>query len=128
MDINSMKSELLLEKLFFSSCSVSREKEIKKGELKANFQRIIESLNEHRYSVELRVLLEKDDFKVSVVANAFLKYTGNNPDQERVFIQNNAVAIIFPFVRSQVTLLTSQPDLAPIVLPPIDITKYIENE
>jgi preprotein translocase subunit SecB len=31
---------------------------------------------------------------------------------------------MFPFIRSQVTLLTTQPGMTPIVLPPINTAKY----
>ena len=34
------------------------------------------------------------------------------------------VAIMFPFIRSQITLLTTQPGMTPIVLPPINTTKF----
>lgn len=38
----------------------------------------------------------------------------------------NAIAIMFPYLRSQVTLWTSQPMMSPIVLPPININKILK--
>lgn len=47
---------------------------------------------------------------------------------ERKFIEkNNTLAIMFPYVRSAITLLTAQPGLMPIVLPPINIAKLSKN-
>lgn len=43
-------------------------------------------------------------------------------------LKTNAIAIMFPFLRSQITLLTSQPSLVPIVLPPININKVLESQ
>ena len=42
-------------------------------------------------------------------------------------IKNNTVAIMFPYIRAQVTLLTSQPGLNSIVLQPMDITQLTAN-
>ena len=42
-------------------------------------------------------------------------------------IHQNAVAILFPYVRSQITLLTSQPEVDSIVLPPVNIAKMVED-
>ena len=41
-------------------------------------------------------------------------------------LKTNAVAIMFPYLRSQVTLWTSQPMMSPIVLPPININKIFK--
>lgn len=43
-------------------------------------------------------------------------------------IRNNAVAIMYPFVRSQMVLLTSQPGMMPIILPPINVADMMKNQ
>lgn len=40
----------------------------------------------------------------------------------------NAVAIMFPFLRSQISLQTSQPNLKPLILPPVNINKLLEDQ
>jgi preprotein translocase subunit secB len=40
----------------------------------------------------------------------------------------NTVAIMFPFVRSEITLLTAQPGLMPIMLPPVDVNALIKDQ
>lgn len=42
-------------------------------------------------------------------------------------LKPNAISIMFPYLRSQVTLLTTQPTMMPIVLPPININKLIRK-
>lgn len=44
--------------------------------------------------------------------------------REEAIINANTVAIMFPFIRSQVTLLTSQPGMTPIVLSAINTQKF----
>ncbi len=43
-------------------------------------------------------------------------------------IKLNTVAIIFPFIRSQISLLTTQPGMTPIILPPININALMESQ
>ena len=42
-------------------------------------------------------------------------------------LKANAVAIMFPYLRSQLTLLTSQPEMMPIILPTVNINKLLES-
>ena len=38
------------------------------------------------------------------------------------------ISIIFPFIRSQVSLLTTQPGITPIMIPPINLNSLIDSE
>jgi preprotein translocase subunit SecB len=40
---------------------------------------------------------------------------------------DNTVAIMFPYIRAQITLLTSQPGIAPFYMPPINIAGLLEE-
>ena len=50
---------------------------------------------------------------------------GDKENAER-FVPN-AIAIMFPYLRSQVSLLTAQPNTPTIVLKPININKFLEE-
>ena len=43
-------------------------------------------------------------------------------------IKANTIAIIFPFIRSQVSLLTTQPGMMPVIIPPIYIFALISEQ
>lgn len=43
-------------------------------------------------------------------------------------VKANTVAIIFPFIRSQISLMTTQPGIVPIMLQPININALIDSE
>lgn len=47
---------------------------------------------------------------------------------KETLLEKNAVSILFPYLRSQITLLTSQPSFQPIVLPPININALFDKE
>ena len=51
--------------------------------------------------------------------------------EEKIYdtlMKRNTVAIIFPFIRSQISLLTTQPGMTPIVIPPVNINALIEEQ
>lgn len=47
--------------------------------------------------------------------------------EENAFMLTNAVAIMFPYLRSEITLLTSQPGMNPVVLPPINVQEVMKK-
>ncbi|MEK5331051.1 protein-export chaperone SecB [Lysinibacillus sp. FSL W8-0992] len=49
-------------------------------------------------------------------------------EQVTDYYEINATAILFPYLRSIVTDLTSKGDESPIVLPPINVHAYITNQ
>ena len=125
MELNKMKSDLKMNNLYFSSCSVEREYKVENGACKADLQRNITQTGEHEYDVELELEVHKPDLSVSIVAKAHFKYEAETYEMEESIVKTNTVAIMFPFIRSQVTLLTTQPGMTPIVLPPINTTRFV---
>lgn len=94
------------------------------GDCKADLQRNITKTDEHEYDIELKLLVNKSDLLVVVITKAHFVYEEETYEKEESIIKTNTVAIMFPFIRSQVTLLTTQPGMTPIVLPPINTTKF----
>jgi len=64
----------------------------------------------------------KDFFSISIVGFGFFSFEENAPEEDlkKAFININAPAIMFPYVRSFITTLTANLGLgfAPILLPP----------
>ena len=124
MELNKMKSNLKMNNLYFSSCSVERACKVENGECKADLQRGIVQTGENEYDVELELTVQKSDLSVAIVAKAHFEYEAETYEMEESIVKTNTVAIMFPFIRSQVTLLTTQPGMTPIVLPPINTRKF----
>ena len=118
MDIKDIRSSLQMKNFYFSKFSFVRDKVIKNGELNADIKK-----GNHEYNVILTTKIEKDDMNIELVAEAQFLYESEDHSREESIINTNTVAIMFPFIRSQVTLLTSQPGMAPIILPPINTQK-----
>lgn len=70
---------------------------------------------------------ENNDLNVRVVASANFSMESENETLVKSIMEANTVAIMFPFIRSQVSLLTTQPGMVPIVLPPINTAKFASN-
>ncbi|WP_154840627.1 protein-export chaperone SecB [Clostridium paraputrificum] len=74
------------------------------------------------YKVSIKVEIydtKSSDFKISAVVVGIFKSKGE-------FLQKNAMAILFPYVRSFLTTLTAQSGIKPIILPPINFNALLE--
>lgn len=49
-------------------------------------------------------------------------------DKRESFAEANSVAILFPYIRSLITTYTSNSNVPPLILPPINVLKLIEKE
>lgn len=71
---------------------------------------------------------EEYNFSISLSGYFTIDTTENLEDK---FIQDlvnrNAVAILMPYLRSELTLLTAQPEMEGVVLPPFNINKMLEQ-
>ena len=123
MDIKDMRSNLQMKDFYFSRFSFVRDKVIKDGELNVDLQKNIISKGDHEYNIILTTTIEQDDMNIELVAEAQFLYESDDYSREESIINTNTVAIMFPFIRSQVTLLTSQPGMIPIILPAINTQK-----
>ena len=73
--------------------------------------------------VSVRIVGEKrEEYNFEIQASGFFSYQGKAEDS---IIQQNAVAIVMPYIRSQVSLLTAQPGVEPVVLPPFNIAEMM---
>ena len=118
-----------MEDFHFVECSVTRNAVIENGSLSFDLSKEINELDDGSYAVVLTLTIskEKADLNVKVVAAARFAMNNEDIDLVRSIMDTNTVAIMFPFIRSQVSLLTTQPGMTPIVLPPINTAKFKSN-
>ena len=127
MPENDSLSVLKLESLSFEEIHYSRDllANGKPFEYEMNFNREISSADDNKH------------FKVSLIANirtkeidsvkVVVKLTGmffcecEDEELKKELIQYNTVAIMFPYIRSQVSLVSTQPDIPPITIPAVNV-------
>ena len=125
MNIERVKSDLIMDDLYFPECWVKRSPNIVSENLDVDIDKHIECIGGSKYEVTVNVSITKPskDLNVYVVAKATFSYDNSDSKLVEQVIGANTVAIMFPFIRSQISLMTTQPDMPPVVLPPINTMK-----
>ena len=69
---------------------------------------------------------KKGEFKTDISISGYCEIDDNHPQLDTI-LRVNAPAILFPYVRAQLSLLTAQPEMSPIVLPVVNFQKIYEH-
>lgn len=131
---NNIKSVLKLEDLYFQTISFKRNGIKNEKDLSFQIQADIEenTKHPHLYKITLTVTGEKEeeyDLVVSIVGIFSIDENANIPDGMRnTLIEKNTIAILMPYVRSQISLITAQPGVECVVLPPFNINNIIKSQ
>lgn len=122
-----IKSVLHMEELFFKEISFVRK------------QNTLDTEN-GKIEFEVKPIIERDNLKVNLISDIFAdeffslhielygKFSVQGDDILLESLLPNAIAIMFPFLRSQVTLISSQPNFEAIVIPAININKLLSEQ
>ena len=132
MDNNTCKIQML--DLYFSKFDFKQERGTDSKEYNTSFQ-IEYAINSEdetkvRVVVDTTVTNEAQSIVLNVQTVGIFKIDKLDIDEATYehLIKANTVAIIFPFIRSQISLLTTQPGMMPVMIPPININALIENQ
>ena len=126
--------KLILHDLYFSKYDFSQERGEEDQEYSTSFQinYAVNSKDESRVKVTVDTTvtnkLSSLILNLQTVGIFGIDKDGIDETTYDRLIKANTLAIIFPFIRSQLTLLTTQPGLTPVILPPININSLIENQ
>lgn len=132
---DDIKSVLILDKIIVSEMSFKRSyEEIDSNELSINLENQISRIeSSNNYKVDLTVIIEgktKKSFDLKLSISGFFSFKVDDLEDEikQLLLKKNTLSILFPYLRAQISLITSQPGMEPIVLPPININALVENE
>ncbi len=124
-----MNEDIKLIDIFFSELSYQYKKEkVGKLDLKINYK--VDFLNNSQDPTISKTCLQVfisdtfEQFNIHVTCNGIFKLDSSLTQETKSdFLKNQSINILFPYVRSEVILLTSQPGIMPIQLPLIDASK-----
>ena len=122
----------MAKKIFIENMSFQR-KEVTNGNLRLSQSSIGKSVdligkNEYKCSLALKLSDEEETAILEIVVSGIFEFgTELKDEQKQIIITKNTLAILFPYLRAQVTLMTSQPDVEPVVLPAININSLLQN-
>ncbi len=127
MEIKSKyTSPLILDEILILESNFKRSlnslEDVKLG-LKIN--RRINQISNDEYSIVLDTTVA-DDEKVSVFVKCIAKF--RTTQENKGLIEKNAIAIMFPYIRSYISIITTQPGMTPIVLPAMNIVAMLNDE
>lgn len=132
MDRNECK--LQMNELYFSKYDFVQTREDNDTEYETSFQieYAVNNQNASKFRIKINTRVKNKTDSVLLNLETIGVFTvdkeGVNDDIGDYLIKVNTVAIMFPFIRSQISLLTTQPGLEPILLPPININALMDSE
>lgn len=128
----SIESALKLNKIVFDKIEFNRLGFKNNSELELEIQsNILQRQNADIYKVTLVLKGKKPDeytFEVSLSGFFSIELSDNLTEElKNTLISKNSVAILMPYLRSQISLLTAQPDVDCVVLPAFNINKMLDD-
>lgn len=127
-----MESVLQMHKMFFNKISFDRKGFKNDNEADFTFKTsVLENSNKDLFKVSLDVTCEKKDeydFEIELIGVfSFESSKALKKETKDYLISHNTVSILMPYMRSQISLLTAQPDTDCVVLPPFNINDMLEQ-
>lgn len=121
------ESPLILKTIMITEGNFNRSEDpLENVELHVNISHNIEQISEKEYKITLELYVADQEEKLSVVVKGMAIFETQQKNQ--MLIERNTLAIMFPYFRSYVSTLTTQPGMTPIVLPAMNIMAMIEHK
>ena len=128
--MSPIQSVLKIDPVVFDELSFQRMGfENKNADIQTNLgvTKQVNKISDGHYRVTVQAIATREDEYVAKVQISGFCSIDEGLDNKEVLLNQNAVAILFAYVRSQLTLLTAQPGTTPIVLPVMNIAKMIST-
>lgn len=124
---SAYESPLILEKIEITE-STFRKKDVSLDELElgVRVEHSVENIEEDEYEILLNTTVsdENENIYVNVKGKAIFHTQQKNMDM----LEKNTIAIMFPYIRSYISIITTQPGMPPIVLPAMNIIAMINDQ
>lgn len=127
-NMSPVQSVLKIEPVVFDDLSFHREGfEKANAKTSLSISRQVQKIADGQYRVTVQATAERKEVYVAKVQISGFCSIEESLENKDILLNSNAVAILFAYVRSQLTLLTAQPGTEPIVLPVVNIAKMLEE-
>lgn len=130
--MEEIRSVLNMEKLVFDKISFERKGFKNQNEIEYAVEtRIAQHQEKEIYRVTLVLKGDKkDEYDFEISLTGFFTFSDDEEVDEQMkktLINNNTIAIMMPYIRSQVSLLTAQPGMDCVVLPAFNINRIVTS-
>lgn len=124
---SAYESPLILEKIEITE-STFKKKDVSLDELElgVRVEHNVENIGEDEYEIVLNTTVsdENENIYVNVKGKAIFRTQQKNMDM----LEKNTIAIMFPYIRSYISIITTQPGMPPVVLPAMNIIAMINDQ
>ena len=121
------ESPLVLKNIIITVGHFKRNEDpLENLELKVGVSHDVERLSEREYKITLELNVADPEEKLSVFVKGMAIFETKQENQ--MLIERNTLAIMFPYFRSYVSTLTTQPGMTPIVLPAMNIMTMLAQK
>ena len=118
---------LKLNHLLFDEITFNRVNFKSKNDLQVELGFAFKKRENGEFVSSIRIIgTKKDEYNFVVRASGYFQISEAVEDSD-ILIQQNAIAIVFPYIRSQISLLTAQPEVDPVILPPMNIAQMVKE-
>ena len=123
---SDLQSVVKLHRIYCNKLEFHRtEAPISEEKLKCRFKKSYQFNDEHTScKASLGCEFTEDDSDsvyIDVIVTGRFSCEDSDRDRRDTLLQKNTLAILFPYLRTQVSVITMQPDMNPIVIPPLNI-------
>lgn len=128
--MDKFKSKLIFNKYIVKDILFEYNENFKEKSIEIEFK-IDKNINYNKDQmiVDLKVeIFDRDDkypFYMVITIRGFFTIENND---ERINFEPNAIAILYPYIRSIVSTYTAQANIMPLILPVINVNKLLEDK
>ena len=127
------KSDLNMKVLLFQTKLKLQKVDLeKKGgslddlELGVQVDHSLNKIGDDKFELILTTKVADQDEKVCVWVKGRAIF--NTQQENMSILERNAIAILFPYIRSYISTITTQPGMAPILLPAMNIVAMLNDQ
>ena len=121
------ESPLVLKNIMITEGTFKRsEDSLEDVELQVNVSQNVNQISDREYKIILELSVADPQGKLSVFVKGMAIF--ETEQKTRTLIERNTLAIMFPYFRSYVSTLTTQPGMMPIVLPAMNIIAMLTEK
>ena len=121
------ESPLVLKNIMITEGTFKRsEDSLEDEELQVNVSHNVNQISDREYKIILELSVADPQGKLSVFVKGMAIF--ETEQKTRTLIERNTLAIMFPYFRSYVSTLTTQPGMMPIVLPAMNIIAMLTEK
>lgn len=120
------ESPLVLESMYITECTFKKKPvDVDDLELDVSVNRSIAKVTDEVFQVTLDVTVTDVDTNIFVNVKGCAIFSTQQVNMD--IIEKNTIAIMFPYIRSYISSVTTQPGMSPIVLPAMNVIAMVSD-